>query len=86
LKTKFQLKRSSPINEKQKGSALTNRWSSRLKGRQELRVLTRKEPRLLAVVGGAAQLYVRAPSVKSTSFAPTNCGSVEADDAIKLLV
>jgi len=37
---------------------ITNRWSSRLRRRQELRVLTRKEPRLPVLVGGAAQLYV----------------------------
>ena len=36
---------------------ITNRWSSRLRGRLEVRVLSRREQRLLAVVGGAAQLY-----------------------------
>ena len=36
----------------------TSRWSSRLRGRQELRVRTRKEPWPPCVVGGAAQLYV----------------------------
>jgi hypothetical protein len=37
---------------------LTNRWSSRLRGRQEPRALARKEHRLRVVVGGAAQLHV----------------------------
>jgi len=38
---------------------ITNRWSSRLGGRLELRLPGGKEPRSLGVVGGAAQLYVR---------------------------
>ena len=38
---------------------VTIRWSSRLRGGLELRVLAREEPRLLCVGGGAAQLYVR---------------------------
>ena len=40
---------------------LTNRWSSRLGGRLQLGVLTRKELESLGVVGGAAQLYVGRP-------------------------
>ena len=41
-----------------KDLCITNRWSSRLRGWPELAVLSRKEPRSLGVVGGAAQLYV----------------------------
>jgi hypothetical protein len=41
------------------GRNITNRWSSRLGGSWGPRVLTRREPRFLCVVGGAAQLYVR---------------------------
>jgi hypothetical protein len=37
---------------------LTNRWSSRLECRSEPRVRRGKELRPMAVVGGAAQLYV----------------------------
>jgi hypothetical protein len=40
---------------------LTNRWSSRLKDRRGLRISSRREPRPLGVVGGAAQLYVISP-------------------------
>jgi hypothetical protein len=40
------------------GPHITNRWSSRLGGRLELLVQTRKEDRSLGVVGGAAQLDV----------------------------
>ena len=45
-------------------SLLTNRWSSRLRGRSEQQVRIRKEPRTAAVVGGAAQLYVKRPGFK----------------------
>jgi hypothetical protein len=38
-------------------SQITNRWSSSLRMNQKLRVPSRKEPPLLFVVGGAAQLY-----------------------------
>jgi hypothetical protein len=44
----------------------TNRWSSRLKDRLELRVSSRREPRLLGVVGGAAQLNVMITKRSST--------------------
>jgi hypothetical protein len=46
------------IGQSRIGWIITNRWSSRLRGRLELRVQSRKEPRFLCVVGGAAQLYV----------------------------
>ena len=42
---------------------LTNRWSSRLKDRRGLRISSRREPRPLGVVGGAAQLYVMRRSI-----------------------
>src|SRR5271157_1312967 len=45
---------------------ITNRWSSRLRGRLEARVQSRKEPRPLAVVGGAAQLYVMRFQMRAT--------------------
>ena len=43
---------------------LTNRWSSRLRGRLKPRLQSRKELRPLGVIGGAAQLYVSTPQVE----------------------
>ena len=40
------------------GLHVTNRWSSRLRGRLGLGMQPRKEPWPLDVVGGAAQLHV----------------------------
>jgi hypothetical protein len=40
------------------GLRVTNRWSSRLRGRQEPRMVPCKELLSVVVVGGAAQLYV----------------------------
>jgi hypothetical protein len=54
---------------------LTNRWSSRLVRCLELRVRSRKEPPLLAVVGGAAQLNVIHAQARSTAKEPIAAGS-----------
>ena len=47
------------VRQNETGMNITNRWSSRLGGRSELVVQTRKEDRSQVLVGGAAQLDVR---------------------------
>jgi len=56
---------------------LSNRWSSRLRGRSELLIQTRREDRPLVVFGGAAQLYVMQALVDRLSA----CGKLHSLDA-----